>query len=152
MKIFTSRLCRNYVTGVTAVATVIWVHLLCLRHIRMFTRSEPVHKRTAGRQGNRDFRRAQGLLITARGPAVMVGTATVSMSAFTASELVLLCSSAGAGSVPAITAGSVLGALSGHLARRVLMAVRARLTAWKSSWRTLTMSVPARMTPSSKAS
>jgi hypothetical protein len=30
------------------------------------------------------------------------------------------------------------------------MAVRARLTAWKSSWRTLTMLVPARVTPSPK--
>jgi len=58
----------------------------------------------------------------------MVGSAAVSMSAFTASELVILCSSGGAGSVPAITAGSVLGARSGQMARRVLMAVRARLT------------------------
>jgi len=32
------------------------------------------------------------------------------------------------------------------------MAVRARPTAWKSSWSTLTMPVPARMTPSPKAS
>jgi hypothetical protein len=82
----------------------------------------------------------------------MVGTATVSMSAFTGPELVILCPSTGAGLVLAITARSVLGARSGHPARRVRTAVRARLTAWKSSWRTLTMSVPARMTPSSKAS